>query len=585
MSTKPSKSASSPSGLLTLDVFNNTIAEHQKTQKETLAQCKRLCEFTKCSVFDLKSENDKLEKIISSLSKRVQDLESANSGCRISSADTIPSILLEITERERCSRNVIIRGTQESSSSVLEDRSKEIAHKLVSGYNTNIRATYTDNMYRPISVTRDRTPGEREAIRLVYADLENRKRNETWLTSEISDSELGFAGFRVIRLDRNQNNSTSIRGGDVLTAIKNTRSFQPISLTVSNVEQHNFFRNNHGSILDLVFTNCNRVTVNLATEYLVIPDPYHSPLRVVFPSQSDKSVYTIEDAASVFNEALLHAIDLFVPTKTFKSLKFPAQTSPSLKNLIMEKNTIPFEFPSNCHFTLDDVQLALNSLKNTNSNGPDGISARLLFNCQDSIVYCLFLLFNQFLDEDIFPTSWKTCSVTLVFKSGDPSLVSNYRPISILLHYSKLFESIVYSSIKRSLNHILMNVEHSFRKEKSTFEHHIYVTVGRALKIPGFLKRNTTLFTSAIFLRSLYFSLVRSVLEYGSVVWYPYQAKDQLRLERVQNRFLSYAAFILKIDHPPHDPSSSFIYLISSYRSNCSLNNPLDRMLHLLNSF
>jgi len=32
-------------------------------------------------------------------------------------------------------------------------------------------------MYRPISVTRDRTPGEREAIRLVYADLENRKRN------------------------------------------------------------------------------------------------------------------------------------------------------------------------------------------------------------------------------------------------------------------------------------------------------------------------------------------------------------------------------------------------------------------------
>jgi len=136
MSTKPSKSASSPSGLLTLDVFNNTIAEHQKTQKETLAQCKRLCEsqnaqFSELNeslgrlsfqVFDLKSENDKLEKIISSLSKRVQDLESANSGCRISSADTIPSILLEITERERCSRNVIIRGTQESSSSVLEDR-------------------------------------------------------------------------------------------------------------------------------------------------------------------------------------------------------------------------------------------------------------------------------------------------------------------------------------------------------------------------------------------------------------------------------------------------------------------------------
>ncbi|CAI6355055.1 unnamed protein product [Macrosiphum euphorbiae] len=60
---------------------------------------------------------------------------------------------------------------------------------------------------------------------------------ETWLTPDISDSELGFSGFQVIRLDRNHNNSTSTRGGGVLIAIKNTRSFQPISLTVSNVEQ------------------------------------------------------------------------------------------------------------------------------------------------------------------------------------------------------------------------------------------------------------------------------------------------------------------------------------------------------------
>jgi len=32
-------------------------------------------------------------------------------------------------------------------------------------------------MHHPISVTRDRTPSEREAIRLVYADLGNRKKN------------------------------------------------------------------------------------------------------------------------------------------------------------------------------------------------------------------------------------------------------------------------------------------------------------------------------------------------------------------------------------------------------------------------
>lgn len=132
-------------------------------------------------------------------------------------------------------------------------------------------------------------------------------------------------------------------------------------------------------------------------------------------------------------------------------------------------NRYPYELPSNCLITLDDVQLALNPLKNCNSNGPDGVSARLLFNCQDSIVYPIFLLFRQSLDEGIFPAVWKTSSVTPVLKSGDSSLVSNYRPISILPHISKLLESIVYTNIKRNLNHILVADQHGFRPGKMVY--------------------------------------------------------------------------------------------------------------------
>jgi hypothetical protein len=39
-------------------------------------------------------------------------------------------------------------------------------------------------------------------------------------------------------------------------------------------------------------------------------------------------------------------------------------------------------------------------------------------------------------------------------------------------------------------------------------------------------------------------------------VWYQYLAKNQLRLDRVQNRFLAYVAFLLKIPHPQHDYTS-----------------------------
>jgi len=43
-----------------------------------------------------------------------------------------------------------------------------------------------------------------------------------------------------------------------------------------------------------------------------------------------------------------------------------------------------------------------------------------------------------------------------------------------------------------------------------------------------------------------------SLLEYASVLWDPYTIADSCHLERVQRRFLSCAAFTLKIKHPPH---------------------------------
>lgn len=92
-------------------------------------------------------------------------------------------------------------------------------------------------------------------------------------------------------------------------------------------------------------------------------------------------------------------------------------------------HSYPFSFPYSCNFTLDDVQSALNSLKNNRSNGPDGISALILYNCRNSLVSPIYNLFRRSLDEGIFPAVWKICSIPPIIKSGDSSLVSNYRPI------------------------------------------------------------------------------------------------------------------------------------------------------------
>lgn len=85
------------------------------------------------------------------------------------------------------------------------------------------------------------------------------------------------------------------------------------------------------------------------------------------------------------------------------------------------------------------------------------------------IPYCIFYyIYRRSFDEGTFHAVWKTFSVTLVFKSGDPSLVSNYWPISIIPHISKLLESIIYTNIKRSVTHILVDDQHGLRPGKST---------------------------------------------------------------------------------------------------------------------
>lgn len=38
---------------------------------------------------------------------------------------------------------------------------------------------------------------------------------EIWLLLDISDSELGFSGFQLVRLDRNPKNSYFLRGGGI----------------------------------------------------------------------------------------------------------------------------------------------------------------------------------------------------------------------------------------------------------------------------------------------------------------------------------------------------------------------------------
>lgn len=95
-----------------------------------------------------------------------------------------------------------------------------------------------------------------------------------------------------------------------------------------------------------------------------------------------------------------------------------------------------------------------------------------------------------------------------------------------------------------------------------TFKRHVSYVVEKASRTLGFIFRIAKDFTNVYCVKSLYCSLVRSNLEYCSVVWHPYYQNGIERIESVQRRFIRFALRRLPWRDPFHLPS---------YESRCRL--------------
>jgi len=82
----------------------------------------------------------------------------------------------------------------------------------------------------------------------------------------------------------------------------------------------------------------------------------------------------------------------------------------------------------------------------------------------------LTTIFNNCITEGIYPDALKVAKVIPMHKNGDTSNPSNYRPISILPHFSKIFEKILLEDLQSFLdkNNILCPNQFGFRKGFST---------------------------------------------------------------------------------------------------------------------
>ena len=101
-------------------------------------------------------------------------------------------------------------------------------------------------------------------------------------------------------------------------------------------------------------------------------------------------------------------------------------------------------------FNIDELKVAVKSLKNNKSPGPDQIVNELITNGGEAIIQSIFELFEQVYETEDIPDQWGEAIITNFGKGKkvDPEKLSNKRGISLSSNIGKLLERII---LKRAL--------------------------------------------------------------------------------------------------------------------------------------
>ena len=75
------------------------------------------------------------------------------------------------------------------------------------------------------------------------------------------------------------------------------------------------------------------------------------------------------------------------------------------------------------------------------------INVRMIKLCGDSIYKPLEMIFKSCLNQGVFPAEWRKANVVPVYKKGNHQYVKNYKPVSLLSVFSKIFEKLIYNAM------------------------------------------------------------------------------------------------------------------------------------------
>ena len=130
---------------------------------------------------------------------------------------------------------------------------------------------------------------------------------------------------------------------------------------------------------------------------------------------------------------------------------------------------------------LDEAKILalIHALDANKAHGWDDISIQMIKICDESLVKPLRKIYQFSLDSCIFPSKWKKANVVPVYKNkGDKSIAKNYRPVSLLPIFGKIFEKCIFDSIYTYFeeNNLFTNSQSGFRKGDSCVSQLLSIT-------------------------------------------------------------------------------------------------------------
>ena len=162
--------------------------------------------------------------------------------------------------------------------------------------------------------------------------------------------------------------------------------------------------------------------------------------------------------------------------------------------------------------TVDEVEVVIRYLKRNKSFSGDQLLNEYFLESFDILSGHIVDIFNAILNSGFFPTQWSEGIIVPLFKKNDPNNVNNYRGITLVSCFSKIFTGVLNNRLNKwaENNDVLSDSQFGFRKGRSTTDA-IFVLNAIIQKI---LNENGRLFCAFIDLKKAFDSV------YLNGLWY-----------------------------------------------------------------